>query len=225
MCVLSGADAGGSLRSGERSGLNQRGERVRPHSHRSCRRSRRSGNHLLKGQAMSGSCALRIGFVVTWLMLVSASTAFGSIEVFPIVQAASDQQFPAIDDCTVVCQDNRSGDWHPGHFPHCARGVGGSGKQKGWATTARCRKITCQTGRSHFNHLGALIPVRRQSARPKRRLIGQSWLVARFATWLGRPLVSAEPITFIFCSHPCRRAYSTALNRFSTWSFSTMLWT
>jgi beta propeller repeat protein len=44
-------------------------------------------------------------------MLVSASTAFGSIEIFPIIHAASDQQFPAIDDCTVVCQDNRSGDW------------------------------------------------------------------------------------------------------------------
>ncbi len=71
---------------------------------------------------MARSCITKTAFSVTWLALVMASAAFGGIEVFPIARAAKDQQYPAIDDCTVAWQDNRYDDWdiavadisHPG---------------------------------------------------------------------------------------------------------------
>jgi beta propeller repeat protein len=54
------------------------------------------------------------GFIVVLLTLVIASAAFGGIEIFPIARAPKDQQFPAVDDCTVAWQDNRNGDWDIG---------------------------------------------------------------------------------------------------------------
>jgi beta propeller repeat protein len=60
---------------------------------------------------MSESYIAKTVFIVAGLTLVTASTAFGGIETFPIARGAGDQQYPAIDDCTVAWQDNRSGDW------------------------------------------------------------------------------------------------------------------
>ncbi len=51
------------------------------------------------------------GFTVAWLLLMVSSVAFGGVETFPISRAADDQEFPAVDDCTVVWQDHRNGDW------------------------------------------------------------------------------------------------------------------
>lgn len=56
----------------------------------------------------------RIGFIVALLTLMMASAAFGDIETFPITRASRDQQFPAVDGCTVAWQDNGNGDWDIG---------------------------------------------------------------------------------------------------------------
>lgn len=55
-----------------------------------------------------------MGFIVTLLALLIPSVALGDIEIFPITRAPGNQQFPAIDDCTVAWQDDRNGDWDIG---------------------------------------------------------------------------------------------------------------
>jgi len=52
--------------------------------------------------------------IVIWLVLLVSSVAFGAIEIFPIARRPGNQQFPAIDDCTVAWQDDRNGDWDIG---------------------------------------------------------------------------------------------------------------
>lgn len=54
------------------------------------------------------------GIVAALLGLLSVSTALGAFETFPIAREPGDQQYPAIDDCVVVWQTDRQGDWDIG---------------------------------------------------------------------------------------------------------------
>lgn len=55
----------------------------------------------------------RGGFVIIWAVLLVSSVP-GAFETFPIAREPGNQQFPAIDDCTVVWQTDRNGDWDIG---------------------------------------------------------------------------------------------------------------
>ena len=54
------------------------------------------------------------GIVAALLVLVAGTAALGEFETFPVERASRDQTNPAVDDCTVVWQDNRHGDWDIG---------------------------------------------------------------------------------------------------------------
>ncbi len=52
--------------------------------------------------------------IIALLSLLSVSVALGAFETFPIAREPGNQQSPAIDDCIVVWQTDRYGDWDIG---------------------------------------------------------------------------------------------------------------
>jgi len=56
----------------------------------------------------------RSGIIIALFGLLVVSAGAEAFETFPIAREPGHQQFPAIDDCTVVWQTNRNGDWDIG---------------------------------------------------------------------------------------------------------------
>jgi beta propeller repeat protein len=57
---------------------------------------------------------VRGGIIAALLVLAVGTVAAAEFETFPIERASRDQTNPAVDDCTVVWQDDRNGDWDIG---------------------------------------------------------------------------------------------------------------